>query len=124
MVKVNSVVADTPRIVARGMAAKSSRKGRTIRILPDSGATMTLVHSRIARRLGIKINQRGGEKYDLFDAQGREMGIDGTCVIYVVPEGCSKPRTLKCLATPSLDEEELLLGLVDMVEWGILKKNF
>ena len=62
--------------------------------------------------------------YDLFDAQGKEMGIDGTCVIYVIPDGCSKPRTLKCLATPSLDEEELLLGWVDMVNWGILRRDF
>ena len=39
-------------------------------------------------------------------------------------KGCSKPRTLKCLATPSLEEEEVLLGWGDMVAWGILKENF
>ena len=85
---------------------------------------MTLIHSRIAKRMGLKINKKGGEIYDLFDAQGNEMGVDGTCIIYVIPEGCSKPRTLKCLATPSLEEEEVLLGWRDMVGWGILKRDF
>ena len=33
-------------------------------------------------------------------------------------------RTLKCLVTPSLEDEEILLGWEDMVEWGILKKEF
>ena len=71
---------------------------------------MTLINSKIANRLGLKINKKGGEMYNLFDAQGKEMGVDGTCVIYVILDGCSKPRTLKCLATPSLEEEEVLLG--------------
>ena len=46
------------------------------------------------------------------------------CIIYVVPDGCEKPRTLKCLVTPSLEEEEILLGWSDMVQWRILKKDF
>ena len=46
------------------------------------------------------------------------------CVMYVVLEGCLVPRTLKCLGTPSLEDEEVLLGWSDMVEWGILKKEF
>ena len=53
---------------------------------------MTLIHLKIANRLRLKINKKGGEMYDLFDAQGKEMGVDGTCVIYVIPDRCSKPR--------------------------------
>ena len=34
------------------------------------------------------------------------------------------PRRVKCLATPSLEEEEILLGWREMQRWGILKKNF
>ena len=52
------------------------------------------------------------------------MKVDGTCVVYVIPEGCTKPRTLKCLVTPSLEDEEILLGWSDMVAWKILKKDF
>ena len=52
------------------------------------------------------------------------MVVEGTCIIHVVPEGCGKLRTLKCLVTPSLEEEEILLGWSDMVEWGILKRDF
>ena len=93
-------------------------------ILPDSGATMTLIHSRIVRRLGLQINTKGGEIYDLYNAHWKSMAVDGTCVIHMFPEGCSKPRTLKCLITPSLEEEEVLLECGDMVAWGILKKDF
>ena len=85
---------------------------------------MTLVHSRIVRRLGLKVNSRGGENFDLYDAQGASMVVEGTCVIHVVPEGCTKPRTLKLLVTPSLEEEEILLGWSNIVEWGILKRDF
>ena len=82
--------------------------------MPDSGATMTLIHTRTVQRLGLQINTKGGEIYDLYDAQGKSMAVDGTCVIQVIPEGFSKPRTLKCLITPSLEEEEVLLGWADM----------
>ena len=49
-----------------------------------------------------------GEEYELFNAQGNMMGVSGTCTIYVGPEGCQKPRLVRCLATPSLEEEETL----------------
>ena len=64
-----------------------------------------LVHSKIVKRLGLKINIKGGEDFDLYNAQGASMVVDRTCVKYVAPEGCEKPRTLKCLVTPSLEEE-------------------
>ena len=60
LVKCSSVVANTPRIRARGYLSKSGTKCKSILILPDSGATMTLVHSRIVRRLGLKGNSKGG----------------------------------------------------------------
>lgn len=101
------------------MASKGSRKGRKIKILPDSGATMTLCHAEVARRLGLKISKKDKDTYELVDAQGRQMEVMGTCIISVVPEGCSAPRTLKCLVTPSLEDNEILLGWADMVMWGI-----
>ena len=52
------------------------------------------------------------------------MIVEGTCIILVVPEVCQKTGTLKCFITPSLEEEEVLLGCMDMVKWGILKKDF
>ena len=70
MVKCSNVVADTPRIRAKGYLSKSGTKYKSILILPDSGATMTLVHSRIVRRLALKVNSKGGDNYELYDAQG------------------------------------------------------
>ena len=86
LVKMSSIVADTPRILAKGYVSKSGRKCKDIKLLPDSGATMTLIHTRIAKRLGLHINVRGGEIYNLHDAQGKNMVVDGTCIIYVIPE--------------------------------------
>ena len=93
------------------LASKGVRKGRKIRILLDSGATMTLCHAKVAKRLGLKVYQKDDNMYELFDAQGRRMEVMGMCVIYVIPEGCTVPRTLKCLVTPSLEDEEVLLGV-------------
>ena len=45
LVRVNSVVADTPRICAKGLASKSGRKSRNIKLLPDSGATIYDTHT-------------------------------------------------------------------------------
>ena len=106
------------------MPSKGARKGRKVRILPNSCATMTLCHSKVAARLGLKISRRDRDTYELVDAQGRQMEVAGTCVIHVVPDGCEAPRTLKCLVTPSLEDKEILLGWSDMVRWGILKQNF
>ena len=76
---------------------------------------MTLCHAKVAKRLGLKISKKDKDIYELVDAQGRQMEVLGTCIIYVIPEGCSVPRTLKCLVTPSLEDEEVLLGWADMV---------
>ena len=113
-----------PHIIGRGMASKRARKGRKIKILPNSGATMTLCHSKVANGLGLKISKKDRDTYELVDAQGCQMKVAGTCVIHVVPDGCEAPRTLKCLVTLSLEDEEILLGWSDMVRWGILRENF
>ena len=42
LVKMSSIVADTPRIIAKGYVSKSGRKCNDIKLLPDSGATMPL----------------------------------------------------------------------------------
>ena len=53
------MVADTPRIRAKGYLSKSEHKYKSILILTYSGATMRLIHSRIVRRLGLKVNIKG-----------------------------------------------------------------
>ena len=64
------------------------------------------------------MNGRGKEEFDLYNAQGSSMIVEGTCVIHMVSEECPKTRTLKCLITPNLEEEEVLLGWMDMVKGG------
>ena len=64
LIKMSSEVADTPRIPGNGMVGKSSWKGKIIKILPNSGAMMTLCRTRITRRLGLK----EGEQFELYDA--------------------------------------------------------
>ena len=85
------MVADTPRTLGKGMVSKSSRKEKSNKILPHSGAMMTLCHKRITKMLGLM----EGAQFELFDAYGRKMEVKSTCAIYVITEGCTKPRTLK-----------------------------
>ena len=66
---------------------EGARKRRKIRILPNSGATVTLCHAKVAKRLGLKVTQKDSGMYELFDAQGKRMEVMDTCVIYVVLEG-------------------------------------
>ena len=51
-VRVSAIMADTPRIRGRGLASKGAMKWRKVKILPNSGATMTLCHAKVAKRLG------------------------------------------------------------------------
>ena len=60
LVKCSSMVADTPRIRTKGYLSKSGHKYKSILILPYSGATMMLIHSRVVRRLGLNVNIKGG----------------------------------------------------------------
>ena len=83
---------------------------------------MTLCHSKVAQRLGLKVTQKDSGLYELYDAQGKRMEVRGMCILYVIPEGRVIPLTLKSLVTPSLEDEEVLLGWGNMVEWGILKE--
>ena len=78
LVKVSRVTEDTPCIRGRGMASKGSRKGRKIKILPNSGATMTLCHAKVAMRLGLKISKKDKDIYELVDAQGQQVEVLGT----------------------------------------------
>ena len=72
-VRVSKITEDTPRIRGRGMASKGARKGKKIKILPDSGATMTLCHAKVAKRLGLTISRMDRDIYELVDAQGRQL---------------------------------------------------
>ena len=69
----SNMVKDTPRIRAKGFMSKSGRKYRSVLILPDSGATITLVHCKIVKRLGLKVKVKGGEDFDLYDTKGTGM---------------------------------------------------
>ena len=56
-----SVVANTTRVLGKGMVSKSSRKRKSIRILPDSGAMMSHKDHQ-------KAPAQGGGQYELYDA--------------------------------------------------------
>ena len=58
-VRCSQMVKDTPRIHAKAFVSKSGRKGRSFLILTDSGSTITLIHSKIVRRFGSKVNLKG-----------------------------------------------------------------
>ena len=59
--KMSFFLADTPRTLGKGMVSKSSRKRKSIRILPDSGAMMS--HKDHQKALA-----QGGGQYELYDA--------------------------------------------------------
>ena len=57
----------------------------------------------------VDIDAKEGESFDLYDAQGASMEVSGTFFVFIIPERCKIPRRLKCLVTPSLEEEEIQL---------------
>ena len=75
--KMSFFIADTPRTLGKGMVSKSSRKEKSIKISPHSGAMMTLCHKRITKRLGLM----EGVQFELFDAYGRKMEVKSTCAM-------------------------------------------
>ena len=91
-VRCSQMVKDTPKIHANAFVSKSGRKGCSIMILPDTGGTITLIHSKIVRRLGLKVNMKEKEEFDLYNAQEASMVVEGTSIVNVVPKICEKAR--------------------------------
>ena len=52
-------------------------------VFPDSGASVTLCHLRVAARTSVELNGEEGKSFDLFDDQGLSMEVAGTCFLHI-----------------------------------------
>ena len=58
--------------------------------------------------------------------QGKGMEVQGTAVVWLIPDKCTKPRRVEGLVTPDMKEADILLSWVEMMKpcWGLLSEDF
>ena len=107
-----------------------NKKGQEIQIkyplLPDTGASRTILSSEIVRKTGTKIDRSRADLYNLTNASKSQMSVEGEATIYVTPtHGSKKGTTLPLRGIVSSDlKGEILLGWSDGDKWGLLSKEY
>ena len=78
----------------------------TLRVIPDTGATVDVLREDVAIKVGVSI-EPNSNGYKLIDAQKKEIQIVGTCRLRIQrPGGCW--RTVIAMVTKKLSDALLL----------------
>ena len=78
----------------------------TLRVTPDTGATVDVIKEDIAKQIGADIEPNTGG-YKLSDAQNANLKIVGTCKLRLQRPGGAW-RTIKAMVTSKLSDSLLL----------------
>ena len=112
---------DTPRIYGVGFRKRSDKRGFACQVLPDSGASMSLIPGWMAEKFKLEVNTSTAEDFSLFNASNEEMKIMGTATIWIIPDNHSKPRMIEGLVTPDMLDADILLSWVEMRKLALPK---
>ena len=118
------VGSETPPMLGRLFRSNSDLEGVKIKLLPDSGASVSVVCKKIIQKHRMKYRKVPKDKYAISDAQGENILIEGTTVLEVRIKGEKGRRQIPCLVSPDLSEEEIILSWQQCQDWGILGHNF
>ena len=114
---------ETPVIHGQGLRKLASRTTFNVALIPDTGATVTVVPMRLVKKHGLRLDTTEKDLITLHDAQDVAMEVEGTTRLYVIPPGCSVPRLVSGVVSSSL-ADDILLGWRSMQSWGIIGKDF
>ena len=113
---MHGVKPDVPTVKAIAHEYHSSPCGVWVCVLPNTGATMSLIPLNMVRRLNLKVNE-SDTNYTLINASGEYMNVLGTTEE-------SNTTEVYCIIRDELGEDEILLSYSDMKDWGLLSKDF
>jgi hypothetical protein len=92
------------------------------RPLPDSGATLSIVGTKVMTDLNLKYDKMDKELPKLFNASGKPMSITGTTTFLITSEGCETVK-ITCLVISDM-KNDLLEGWKDLQKMEIISANF
>ena len=88
----------------------TSTRGINVRVVPDTGATMTLIPWSMVKQLDLAMDEEDNQ-YNLYTANGEPMTLLGSVILCIETENSNR-RELYALVTRQLGKEEILLGSV------------
>ena len=90
--------------------------------IPDTGASITMMSTKIARKQGIKINKEDN-KHKVIDASGERMKIDGSTMLWIRPQGSRTFYQVYTLVSEGLGDD-VLISYNELWRWGSVPRNF
>jgi len=116
---VNHVSAskDTPRLNVR--ISPSGSKPFHFNILPDTGATISILARDVTEKYNIKVNRSINER--ILTANGSPMPCDGLTTMHIYSNGNS--AKVKALVTPAM-KNDIFLSWHDLQKLKVIPENF
>ena len=87
------------------------------------GDTGTVVPMRMVEKHNLDLDTWDKDAITLHDAQDKEMAVQGTARLFVIPPGCRVLRMVTGVVSTSL-VGEVLLGWTAMQDWGLIGEDF
>ena len=106
----------TPRI-----KAVESGSGKTITLLPDSGATLNIACRASAEAWGLDIEELVPGEASLTDVQGGQIPLLGKAKMALKLPSRNLETTVSLVVADTLGLPELIIGWMDLQRWGILR---
>ena len=97
----------------------------TEELVPDTGATMTVVPLVVAKRNRLPIDRDEGQLTQLISSSGHELCIIGTTSMWAKIEGFNNMKYIRGIVVdgPNI-QPEVLLGWKYLKDWGVLPSTF
>ena len=106
----------TPRI-----KAVKSGTGESVTLLPDSGATLNICCRASAEAWGLEIEELGPGEASLTDVQGGNIPLLGKVSIPLTLPSRNLETSVNLVVADTIGLGELIIGWVDLQQWGILR---
>ena len=102
---------------------EGTREGKvqTVEALTDSGASASIISWDLAKKVNMIVFEKGDAT--LRDASHKHMDVSGRGEI-MVQEEHGLPHTIKVLVSKDLGNNELVVGVEDLKDIGILHKEY
>merc|ERR1711954_460100 len=100
------------------------KKAKRQKIFNDSGSGLDTVGAKKVEKDGATLVREVPEDLDVVDFNSNPVRIIGYANYLVSEPGKNKYKKKKFFVTPTVEDEELLVGLETMRSWGVIDKNF
>ena len=115
---VNCISASTPRITVE-LHQNGNNFGES-QLLADSGSTVDCVSLKFARDKALDLIKVDPSHFSLTAANGSQLAVSHVTDISVRLPGTEEFQPIRCLVSPDLKTEDIIIGWALMLQWGLL----